>query len=229
MDILAELKARNVVNNITNEEKVQEFIKSKKYALYCGFDPSFKSLHLGNYLMLVTLKRFIKAGYDVIALVGGATGQIGDPSGKKAERQLLSEKIIEANVNEIKKQIESIVKGAKVINNLEFYKGKTLFDFLRDVGKTINVNYLLEKEIISKRLESGISYAEFSYTLIQAYDFCYMYKNLNVHMQLGGSDQWGNITTGTELIRRTCGDDNLACGMTMNLLTKADGTKFGKS
>ena len=229
MDILTELKARNVINNITNEEKVQDFVKSKKYGLYCGFDPSFRSLHLGNYLMLVTRKRFVKAGYKTIALVGGATGQIGDPSGKKAERVLLENKLVEQNVEAIKKQIESIVTGAKGINNLDFYKNETLFDFLRDTGKLINVNYLLEKEIIAKRLESGISYAEFTYTLIQAHDFCYMYKHEDVHMQLGGSDQWGNITAGTELIRRTSGDDNGACGITMNLLTKSDGTKFGKS
>ena len=229
MDILAELKARNVVNNITNKEKVQEFVKSKKYGLYCGFDPSFRSLHLGNYLMLVTLKRFVKAGYKTIALVGGATGQIGDPSGKKSERVLLEKKLIESNIESIKKQIESIVSGAKVLNNLDFYKDESLFTFLRDTGKLINVNYLLEKEIIAKRLESGISYAEFTYTLIQAFDFCYMYRHDDVHLQLGGSDQWGNITTGTELIRKTVGDNNGACGMTLNLLTKSDGTKFGKS
>ena len=229
MDILAELKARNVVNNITNENKVKDFVNSKQFALYCGFDPSFKSLHLGNYLLLVTLKRFVKAGYKTIALIGGATGQIGDPSGKKAERNLLEEKVIKQNVAAIKKQIQDIVSGAKVLNNLDFYKHETLFSFLRDTGKLINVNYLLEKEIIAKRLESGISYAEFTYTLIQAYDFCHMYKNNDVHMQIGGSDQWVNITTGTELIRKTIGDNNAACGMTLNLLTKSDGTKFGKS
>ena len=229
MDILTELKARNVINNITNEEKAKELVKSKKFGLYCGYDPSFRSFQLGNYLMLVTLKRFVKAGYPTVALVGGATGQIGDPSGKKAERVLLQEDLIANNIKDIRKQIEAVVTGATVVNNLDFYKNETLFTFLRDTGKLINVNYLLEKEIISKRLDTGISYAEFTYTLIQAYDFRYMYQTMGVHMQIGGSDQWGNITTGIELIRKTVGDNHAACGMTLNLLTKSDGTKFGKS
>lgn len=170
MNLLDELKARNIINNITNEEKVKQFFASKKYACYIGFDPSFKSLHLGNYLQLVTLKRFINAGYKAYALIGGATGQIGDPSGKKAERVLLEQKTVQDNVNALTKQIKKIV-NCEIVNNLEFYKDMNLFTFLRNVGKSINVNYLLEKEIIAKRLESGISYAEFSYSLIQANDF----------------------------------------------------------
>ena len=131
MDILSELKARNVINNITNEEKANDLVKSKTFGLYCGFDPSFRSLHLGNYLMLVTLKRFVKAGYPTVALVGGATGQIGDPSGKKAERVLLQEDLIANNIKDIRKQIETIVTGATVVNNLDFYKNETLFTFVR--------------------------------------------------------------------------------------------------
>lgn len=188
MDLLAELRARKVINNITNVDKVNQFFKSKKYGCYIGFDPSFKSLHLGNYLQLVTLKRFMQNGYKVIALIGGATGQIGDPSGKKAERQLLDNKIINQNVAGIENQIKRIV-NCEVINNLDFYKNITLFDFLRLVGKSINVNYLLEKEIIAKRLESGISFAEFAYTLIQAYDFLCLYQKHHIALQMGGSDQ----------------------------------------
>lgn len=229
MDIITELKKRNVINNITNEDKAKEFLNHKDWSLYIGFDPSFKSLHLGNYLMLVTLKRFINAGFKPFAIIGGATGQIGDPSGKKSERILQSKDVIESNAECIQKQITKILKDIKIINNFDFYKNLYFLDFLRDTGKYINVNYLLEKEIISKRLEAGISYAEFSYNLIQANDFLQLYNNYNVVLQLGGSDQWGNITTGIELIRKKVGDNNNAFGMTLNLLTKADGTKFGKS
>lgn len=227
--LLKELNERKVINNITNQEKINELLKSvNNGAIYIGFDPSFKSLHLGNYLMLVTMKRFVNAGYKVYALIGGATGRIGDPSGKANERNLLAEKLVEKNVEALNKQIKTIT-NCEIINNYDFYKNLTIFDFLREVGKEINVNYLLEKDIISRRLETGISYAEFSYSLIQGYDFYCLYKNNNVHLQIGGSDQWGNITTGIELIRKKVGEHNLACGMTLNLLTKSDGTKFGKS
>ncbi|WEK83212.1 MAG: tyrosine--tRNA ligase [Mycoplasma sp.] len=228
MDIIQELIARKVINNITNEAKLKEFLKDKTNGLYIGFDPSFHSLHLGNYLMLVTLKRFVNAGYNTIALIGGATGQIGDPSGKKAERVLLDEKTVLNNEQGISKQIKQLV-NCQIVNNRAFYQDMNLFSFLRKVGKLINVNYLLEKEIISKRLENGISYAEFSYPLIQGYDFVCLYDQYKVRLQMGGSDQWGNITTGIELVRKNFGDDNNALGITLNLLTKADGTKFGKS
>ena len=230
MDIITELKQRGVINNITNEEKAQKFLSNKDFSLYIGFDPSFRSLHLGNYLMLVTLKRFIQHGYKPIALVGGATGQIGDPSGKKAERKILQKDLIKENVEAIKKQFHDVLgDNVEVVNNADFYEGMSIFDFFREIGKNINVNYLLEKEIISKRLETGISYAEFSYNLIQGYDFQYLYQHKNVVLQMGGSDQWGNITTGIEMIRKAVGDNNNAFGITFNLLTKSDGTKFGKS
>ncbi len=229
MDIFAELTKRDVIMKITNLEKANNFLLHKEWSLYVGFDPSFRSLHLGNYLMLVTLKRFIKHGYKVLALVGGATGQIGDPSGKKNERQLLNKNVIEENINSICKQIRLILNNVEIVNNDNFYKNVHFIDFLRNIGKHINVNYLLEKEIISTRLESGISYAEFSYNLIQANDFLQLYNTKNVVLQLGGSDQWGNITTGIELIRKCVGDKNDAFGVTLKLLTKSDGTKFGKS
>ena len=188
MNIFDELKARRVLNNITNNDKANEFVNSKKMGLYCGFDPSFKSLHLGNYLMLVTLKRFINAGYPTYAIIGGATGRIGDPSGKNSERKLLDLNTIKNNVKCINKQIKKTI-GAKIIDNYQFYKGMDMLDFLRDVGKYFNINSMLEKEIVSKRLEVGISFAEFSYTLIQSYDFYRLYSDYNVALQIGGSDQ----------------------------------------
>ncbi len=228
MNLLDELKARNIINNITNEDKVKNFFANKNSSFYIGFDPSFRSLHLGNYLQLVTLKRLVNAGYNAYALIGGATGKIGDPSGKNNERKLLEQKTIDENVTALTRQIKKIT-NCSIINNENFYKDMNLFTFFRTIGKSININYLLEKDIIARRLETGISFAEFSYALIQAYDFLYLYKNHNVTMQIGGSDQWGNITTGIELIRKEIGDDNKACGLTLNLLTKSDGTKFGKS
>ena len=228
MNIFDELKKRKVLNNITNIDKSNEFANSKKWGLYCGFDPSFKSLHLGNYLMLVTLKRFINAGYPTYAIIGGATGRIGDPSGKKSERKLLDIDTIKNNIKCINLQIKKLI-GAKIIDNYEFYKGMDMLDFLRDVGKYFNVNSMLEKEIVSKRLEVGISFAEFSYTLIQSYDFYRLYVDYNVALQIGGSDQWGNITNGVDFIRKKTNENNKSFGMTVNLLTKADGTKFGKS
>lgn len=188
MNIFDELKTRKVLNNITNEEKAKDFANSKAMGLYCGFDPSFKSLHLGNYLMLVTLKRFINAGYTAYAIVGGATGRIGDPSGKKSERKLLNIETVKDNVECIKKQISKII-GAKVIDNYQFYKNMDIINFLRKVGKYFNVNSMLEKEIVSKRLEVGISFAEFSYTLIQSCDFYKLYTDYNIALQIGGGDQ----------------------------------------
>ncbi len=227
MTIFDELKQRNVINNITNEKKLEEFIKNKP-SVYVGVDPSFKSMHLGNYYTLITINRLAKAGFKPYILIGGATGLIGDPSGKKAERKVLPLDVIKNNIECLTNQIKSLF-DCEIVNNYDFYKDMNILQFLRDVGKLINVNYLLEKEIIKGRLESGISYAEFSYNLVQGYDFLNLYKNHNVWMQIGGSDQWGNITTGIEMIRKVCGDDNNALGLTINLLTKEDGTKFGKS
>ncbi len=227
MSIFDELRQRNVINNITNEKKLEEFIRNK-HSVYVGIDPSFKSMHLGNYYTLITINRLAKTGFRPYILIGGATGLIGDPSGKKAERKVLPLDVIKNNIECLTRQIKGLFE-CEIINNYDFYKNMNILQFLRDVGKLINVNYLLEKEIIKGRLESGISYAEFSYNLIQGYDFLNLYKNHNVWMQIGGSDQWGNITTGIEMIRKVCGDENNAVGLTINLLTKEDGTKFGKS
>ena len=227
MKFFEELKSQNIINNITNENK----LKTNKYdgcGVYVGFDPTFKSLHIGNYYMLVTLNKFKLAGFKTYALIGGATGMIGDPSGKKAERKTLDIKIVNENVESISKQIANLT-NAKIINNFGHYKSMNILTFLRDIGKEINVNYLLEKETIKTRLSTGISFTEFTYALMQAYDFLKLYTEKDIYIQLGGSDQWGNITTGIELIRKKTDDQNKAIGITLNLLTKADGTKFGKS
>lgn len=228
MNLIKYLKDRGIINNVTDEKKLQQAIDSK-LGVYIGFDPSFKSLHLGNYIMIHLLNTFAKAGVPTYAVLGGATGRIGDPSGKKAERSLLDLKVLDANINAVSKQLKKLANVKEVVNNFDIYKDMSLFDFLREAGKLMNVNYLLEKDIIRTRLETGISFAEFSYNLIQGYDFLWLYDNKNIAIQCGGSDQWGNITTGLEMIRKIHGEDAKAVGLTINLLTKADGTKFGKS
>ncbi len=224
---LEELKWRDILNNVTNETKLAKAIENNMGA-YIGFDPSADSLHLGNYVMIMMLRRLKQFNIEAYAVIGGATGMIGDPSGKSNERNLLDKETLEHNKVAIKKQLEKYGK-AKVLDNFDNFKDTNYLDFLRDIGKMINVNYMLEKDIIRSRLETGISYTEFSYTLIQAYDFLKYYRDFNIGIQLGGSDQWGNITTGCEMIRKAIGDKNLGCGVTINLLLKSDGKKFGKS
>lgn len=226
--LIEELKWRNILNNVTNEEKFNEAFNKQKGA-YIGFDPSAKSLHLGNYAAIMLLRRYKKYGFKTYALIGGATGMIGDPSGKSAERNLLDAKTVEFNKKCIAQQLKKYANVDEIIDNFDFYKDMSFVDFLRIVGKYINVNYMLEKESIKTRLETGISFTEFAYTLIQGYDFAKLYKEKDVWVQSGGSDQWGNITTGCEMIRKIYGDDNNACGLTINLLLKSDGKKFGKS
>jgi len=187
MSIFDELNERGLINNVTNEEKVKAFFRSNN-GVYAGFDPSFKSLHLGNYAMIMTLKKINNAGYKTYAVIGGATGLIGDPSGKKSERAMQSIETIRANSICIGNQLKKYT-NSKIVNNLDFYKNMNILTFLRDVGKQININYLLEKDIIRSRLDTGISYTEFSYSLLQAFDFYSLYKNNHVVMQIGGSDQ----------------------------------------
>lgn len=223
--IIDELKSRDIFNNITNEEK---FTKLPKGAgIYIGFDPTAQSLHLGNYIQIATLRRFKEFGFTPIAILGGATGMIGDPSGKSEERNLLDVETLIKNKNAIRKQLESY--GIEVVDNLDFYKDMNVLDFLRNVGKLLNVNYMINKDVVKSRLETGISFTEFTYQLIQGYDFKKLYDTKNVFIQVGGSDQWGNITSGIEMIRKTSGDENLAIGITTNLLTTSNGKKFGKS
>ncbi|XQP55367.1 MAG: tyrosine--tRNA ligase [Mycoplasmoidaceae bacterium] len=228
MNLIKELRDRGIINNVSDEKKLQDAI-DQKLGVYIGFDPSFKSLHLGNYIMIHLLNLFAKAGLQTYAVLGGATGRIGDPSGKKSERTLLDLKVLDANIEAVSKQLKKLANVKEVINNYDIYKNVSLFTFLRNVGKLVNVNYLLEKDIIKTRLETGISFTEFSYNLIQGYDFVWLYNHKGVAIQCGGSDQWGNITTGLEMIRKVNGEKAKAVALTINLLTKADGTKFGKS
>ncbi len=210
----------------------QEELNKGMTAAYIGFDPTADSLHIGNMVQIMTLVHFQQCGHKPIALVGGATGMVGDPSGKSAERNLLDEKTLNHNLSCVKKQLENFLSfdgenAAEVVNNYDWFKDFSFLEFIRDVGKHITVNYMMAKDSVKSRLETGLSFTEFSYQLVQGYDFYYLWKHKGAKLQLGGSDQWGNIVTGTELIRRK--DQGEAFAMTTPLITKADGSKFGKS
>ena len=205
----------------------------KKATLYCGFDPTAPSLHIGHLVPVIMLSRFQKAGHRIVALVGGGTGLIGDPSGRSSARKLLTLEDALANAEGLKSQLSrfldfSDTKKTVLINNYEWLKDINVISFLRDYGRHFPVNYMLAKDTVASRLETGISFTEFSYMIIQSIDFYNLYKRENCRIQLGGSDQWGNITSGVELIRRITGDTETV-GITMPLITKSDGTKFGKS
>lgn len=221
-----ELQWRGLVKDVAGEN-IEDLINNKSVTFYWGTDPTADSLHLGHYSSLVTAKRLMKMGHKPILLCGGATGRIGDPR-PTAEREIISIEVLNHNIECIRKQIDTIFDGnAKLVNNYDWFKGYEFLDFLRDVGKYINVNYMLNKDIINRRLESGITYAEFSYMLIQGYDFLKMYRKMNCVMQVEGSDQWGNITTGIDLIRKIDGKE--AYAFTMPLILDSNGKKFGKS
>ncbi|MBG15198.1 MAG: tyrosine--tRNA ligase [Crocinitomicaceae bacterium] len=200
---------------------------------YIGFDPTADSLHIGSLVQIMTLVHFQRAGHKPIALVGGATGMVGDPSGKSQERNLLSKDTLDANLKGVTKQLERFLdfdcgaNSAEVVNNYDWFKDFTFLSFIRDVGKHITINYMLAKDSVKSRMETGMSFTEFTYQLVQGYDFYWLYKNKNCKFQLGGSDQWGNIVAGTELIRRK--DAGEAFAITTPLIQKADGTKFGKT
>ncbi len=229
---IPELKARGLLQDIipgTEEALAKEMVIG-----YIGFDPTADSLHIGSLLPIILLMHMQRNGHKPIALVGGATGMIGDPTGKSAERNLLDADTIERNLQGIKKQLERFLdfdttkpNAAKIVNNYDWFKNYNFLDFIRDAGKYISVNYMMAKDSVQKRLEYGLSFTEFSYQLIQAYDFYYLNKHEGVKLQAGGADQWGNITTGTELIRRMGGGEVYA--FTCPLLKKADGGKFGKT
>lgn len=221
-----ELKWRGLIKDVAGED-ITDKINNESITFYWGTDPTADSLHLGHYSSLITAKRLMKMGHKPILLCGGATGRIGDPR-PTAEREIISIDVLNNNIDSIKKQIDKIFDGkAKLVNNYDWFKGYEFLDFLRDVGKYINVNYMLNKDIINRRLETGITYAEFSYMLIQGYDFLKMYEDMNCIMQVEGSDQWGNITTGIDLIRKIKGKE--AYAFTMPLILDATGKKFGKS
>ncbi len=230
-DFIEELKWRGLLHDIIPGTK--EKLNEEKIAAYIGFDPTADSLHIGSLVQIMLLVHLQRAGHKPIALVGGATGMIGDPSGKSEERNLLSEDILNHNVvcieNQLRKFLifDGIENSAEIVNNYDWFKDFNILDFMRNIGKHLTVSYMLAKDSVKKRLETGISFTEFSYQLIQGYDFYWLWKNKGVKLQMGGSDQWGNITAGTELIRRIGGGE--AYAFTAPLLTKPDGSKFGKS
>jgi len=235
-DLLKDLQARGLVQQITGEDGELAKHLSEARTLYCGFDPTADSLHIGSLVPLLTLKRFQDAGHKPIALVGGATGLIGDPSFKAQERKLNTPDIVANWVERLKAQVSQFIRfdndanAAEVVNNLDWVGGISALDFLRDVGKHFSVNNMIQKESVKQRLDregEGISFTEFTYMLLQSYDFAELYQRNNCTLQIGGSDQWGNITGGTELTRRMHGGK--AFGLTLPLVTKADGTKFGKT
>ncbi|MGZ3709943.1 MAG: tyrosine--tRNA ligase, partial [Bdellovibrionota bacterium] len=240
MSLYDDLEARGLVKQVTDPE-MKAALSRGRLTLYCGFDPTSDNLHVGSLLPLLTLRRFQDAGHRPIAVVGGATGMIGDPSGKSQERQLLTEEVLRKNVEGIRKVVSKFLRldgpnAALLVNNADWFSGLSYIDFLRDVGKHFTVNHMVAKESVRARLEDrehGISYTEFSYMLLQAYDFHVLHEREKCTLQIGGSDQWGNITAGIELIRRMRADAGQEAatvfGMTHPLVMKSDGTKFGKS
>lgn len=230
-NFIEELQWRGMVHDIM--PGTEEQLNKEMTSAYIGFDPTADSLHIGSLVQIMTLVHLQISGHKPFALVGGATGMVGDPSGKSAERNLLSEDILNHNLDCVKKQLEKFLdfdcgkNSAEMVNNYDWFKELNFLDFIRDVGKHISVNYMMAKDSVKSRLETGMSFTEFSYQLVQGYDFYWLYKNKNCKLQLGGSDQWGNIVTGTELIRRKDGGEAFA--VTTPLIRKADGTKFGKT
>ncbi|UXR79128.1 MULTISPECIES: tyrosine--tRNA ligase [unclassified Staphylococcus] len=231
--LIEDLKWRGLIYQQTDEAAIEELLNKEEVKIYCGADPTADSLHIGHLLPFLTLRRFQNAGHRPVVLVGGGTGMIGDPSGKSEERVLQTEEQVEQNVLGIQRQMEMLFdfdkeNGPILVNNKDWLSQISLIEFLRDYGKHVGVNYMLGKDSIQSRLEHGISYTEFTYTILQAIDFGYLNREYNCKMQIGGSDQWGNITTGIELMRRMYGTND-AYGFTIPLVTKADGKKFGKS
>lgn len=229
--LLEDLKYRDLVYQQTDEEGIKELLEKESVSIYCGTDPTGNSLHVGHLLPFLTLKRFEQYGHKPVVLVGGGTGIIGDPSGRTEERQLQSLEVISNNSKRLEAQLRNIFRDStniQFVNNADWLGKMSMIEFLRDYGKLINVNYMLSKDSVSSRLDNGLSFTEFSYTILQGIDFYYLNKKYNVKMQLGGSDQWGNITTGLEITRKLGGDSELY-GLTIPLMLKSDGTKFGKS
>jgi tyrosyl-tRNA synthetase len=230
-NFVEELRWRGMIHDVMpgTEEQLKKEITSG----YIGFDPTADSLHVGNLVQIMTLVHFQQCGHKPYALVGGATGMVGDPSGKSSERNLLSEEVLRHNQACVHAQLQKFLdfstgrNAAEMVNNYDWFKNFHFLDFIRDVGKHISVNYMMAKDSVKNRLETGLSFTEFTYQLVQGYDFYWLYKNKNCKLQMGGSDQWGNIVTGTELIRRK--DNGEAFALTTPLIKKADGTKFGKS
>jgi len=231
MTFLEELEWRGLVKDVTDRKGLEERLESP-VTLYCGFDPTADSLHVGHLQQLILLKRYQKEGHNPIALIGGATGMIGDPR-PTTERQLLNDEDLEKNFNGISEQIKRILTSdanpIKIVDNADWLSDIKMLEFLRDYGKHFSVNTMMAKETVASRLDSGISYTEFSYIILQAIDFLHLYEHENIELQIGGSDQWGNLVAGADLIRRIKGNDAKVYGVTSHLIMKSDGTKFGKS
>jgi len=231
MGFIEELRWKGMIHDMM--PGTEELLTKEMVSGYIGFDPTADSLHIGNLVQIMLLMNFQKAGHKPIALVGGATGMVGDPSGKSEERNLLDEEVLFHNVACVRKQLEKFLdfdcgaNSAEMVNNYDWFKGMTFLQFIREAGKHITVNYMLAKDSVKRRLDSGLSFTEFSYQLVQGYDYYWLFKNKNCKIQMGGSDQWGNIVTGTELIRRKAGGEAFA--LTSPLITKSDGSKFGKT
>ncbi|MDD7615903.1 MAG: tyrosine--tRNA ligase [bacterium] len=232
-NVIDDLNFRGLIKEYSNEENVRKLFDTKQ-TIYCGFDPSASSLHIGNFVMISILMRLQRAGHRIIALVGGATGMIGDPSGKSKERNLLTKEGVKANTLAIKNQLERFIdlsdpeKGI-IVNNYDWISDISLLDYLRDTAKFFPINYMLNKDIVKSRLETGISLTEFCYMTLQSYDFKYLHDKYGCNLQIGGNDQWGNLTAGLDFIKKTEGDKTDVECMTAHLITRSDGKKFGKS
>ena len=232
MNIIDELTWRDAINQQTNEERLRELVDEKSISLYCGVDPTGDSMHIGHLIPFMMMKRFQLAGHHPYILIGGGTGTIGDPSGRKTERVLQTMEQVQHNVDALSNQMRKLFgKDANItfVNNYDWLSKISLLEFLRDYGKNFNINTMLAKDIVASRLEVGISFTEFTYQILQSIDFLHLYKTFDVQLQIGGADQWGNITAGLDLIRKLEGPEAEAFGLTIPLMLKADGTKFGKT
>lgn len=234
MNIIDELQWRDAINQQTDAEGLRELVEMKNISLYCGVDPTGDSMHIGHLIPFMMMKRFQLAGHHPYILIGGATGTIGDPSGRTSERQLQTMEQVQANVDALTAQMQSLFDfggndDVTMVNNFDWTHDLTLLDFLRDYGKNFNINTMLAKDIVSSRLETGISFTEFTYQILQSMDYLHLFKHHDVQLQIGGADQWGNITAGLDLIRKKEGAEAKAFGLTIPLMLKADGTKFGKT
>lgn len=233
INVIDDLNYRGLIKEYSNEENVHKLFESKQ-TIYCGFDPSASSMHIGNFVMISILMRLQRAGHKIIALVGGGTGMIGDPSGKSKERNLLTPNKVQENTNAIKRQLERFIdlsdsEKGMILNNYDWLGKVSLLEYLRDTAKFFPVNYMLSKDIVKSRLDAGISLTEFCYMTLQSYDFKYLHDKYGVNIQIGGNDQWGNLTAGLDYIRKTEGDEEKVECMTAHLITRSDGKKFGKS
>lgn len=233
MNLFEELSWRGLIKDFSNEEEIKEMLSTPQ-TIYCGFDPSAASMHVGNFVMISMLMRLQKAGHKIIAIVGGATGMIGDPSGKSKERNLLGPEALKENTDAIRRQLERFIdlsnpEKGMILNNYDWISKLDVLTYLRDYGKYFPINYMINKDIVASRLASGISYTEFSYMILQSIDFFTLHRNYGVTMQIGGGDQWGNLTSGLELIRKVEGNETKVGVFTVPLLLDQNGKKFGKS